>query len=98
AADLSAQLRPAPPVHLGRVAADAGATALMDVSDGLVLDATRMATASRVTIVLDPASVGDEPALSGGEDHGLLATFPSEGDLPTGFRRIGRVEPRGSAP
>ncbi|TDN92657.1 thiamine-phosphate kinase [Microbacterium sp. BK668] len=98
AADLAAQLRPTPPVALGPVAADAGATALMDVSDGLVLDATRLAEASGVTIVLDPAAVGGEPALSGGEDHGLLATFPSGAALPRGFRRIGRASPRGRAP
>lgn len=98
AADLAAQLRPSPPIALGPVAADAGATALMDVSDGLVLDAGRMAAASDVTIVIDAEAVGREPALSGGEDHGLLAAFPSAGVLPEGFRPIGRVETAGSAP
>ncbi|MFH8250126.1 thiamine-phosphate kinase [Microbacterium sp. B2969] len=96
--DLARQLRPSPPVGLGPVAADAGATALMDVSDGLVLDATRMATASRVTIRLDGSAVGPEPALSGGEDHALLATFPPEAGLPQGFRTIGRVEAAGADP
>ncbi|WP_442576002.1 thiamine-phosphate kinase [Microbacterium sp. F51-2R] len=95
---LAAQLRPTPPTALGPIAADAGATALMDVSDGLVLDARRMATASGVTIVLAPAAVGGEPALSGGEDHGLLATFPADTPLPDGFRAIGRVAARGSDP
>ena len=98
AADLAAQLRPSPPIGLGPVAADAGATALMDVSDGLVLDAGRMAAASGVTIVFDPDAVGAEPALSGGEDHGLLAAFPPGSRLPEGFRAIGRVEPAGRAP
>ena len=98
AAHLAAQLRPSPRIRLGPVAADAGATALMDVSDGLVLDARRMAEASGVTIVFDPEAVGPEPALSGGEDHGLLAAFPSATGLPEGFRVIGRVEPAGSAP
>jgi thiamine-monophosphate kinase len=97
-AHLAAQLRPSPPIRLGPVAADAGATALMDVSDGLVLDARRMAEASGVTIVFDPDAVGPEPALSGGEDHGLLAAFPSASALPEGFRVIGRVEQAGSAP
>ena len=97
AADLAAQLRPAPPLELGPVAAEAGATALMDVSDGLVLDATRMAEASGVTIVLYPGAVGPEPALSGGEDHALLATFPAGAALPEGFRAIGRVVEAGSA-
>ena len=98
AAHLAAQLRPSPPIGLGSVAADAGATALMDVSDGLVLDAGRMAEASGVTIVLDPTAVGPEPALSGGEDHGLLAAFPAGTALPAAFRAIGRVDPAGSAP
>lgn len=98
AADLSAQLRPRPPISLGPVAATAGATALMDVSDGLVLDATRMAEASGATLRLDATAVGEEPALSGGEDHALLAAFPSEAGLPHGFRRIGVVEPAGAVP
>lgn len=89
---LSRQLRPVPPVALGPVAAAAGATAMMDVSDGLVLDATRLATASGVTLAIDAAAVGGgADALSGGEDHGLLATFPADRPLPAGFRRIGEV-------
>jgi len=91
AEDLAAQLRPAPPVGLGTVAADAGATALMDISDGLVLDATRMADASRVTIDLDAAL--DHDMLTGGEDHALLAAFPA-GTVPDGFRPIGHALPR----
>ncbi|MFJ4224926.1 thiamine-phosphate kinase [Microbacterium sp. NPDC089695] len=92
---LVAQLRPSPPIGLGPVAATAGATAMMDVSDGLALDARRLAAASDATIALDGAALGDDPerALAGGEDHALLATFPS-GVLPPGFRRIGEVRPR----
>lgn len=82
------QLRPVPPVALGTVAADAGATAMMDVSDGLVLDARRLAQASVVDLELDRLSTGE---LHGGEDHSLLATFPSHVELPEGFRRIGIV-------
>lgn len=95
-AALAAQLRPAPPIGLGAVAATAGATAMMDVSDGLALDARRMAAASGVTIALDRSLLGDDPerALAGGEDHALLATFP-EGTLPPGFRVIGSVLARG---
>jgi thiamine-monophosphate kinase len=93
AVDLAAQLRPSPPLSLGPVAATAGATAMMDVSDGLVLDASRLAAASHVSILLDSASLGDDPApaLSGGEDHALLATFPSGPPLPDWFRPIGQV-------
>ncbi|WP_431072954.1 thiamine-phosphate kinase [Microbacterium phyllosphaerae] len=95
-AALDAQLRPSPPIGLGPFAATAGATAMMDVSDGLALDARRMAAASEVTLALDGASLGEDPlrALAGGEDHALLATFPP-GMPPSGFRIIGAVIPRG---
>ncbi|WP_449408144.1 thiamine-phosphate kinase [Microbacterium maritypicum] len=95
-AALAAQLRPSPPIGLGPVAALAGATAMMDVSDGLALDARRLAAASGVTIALDGAALGDDPerSLAGGEDHALLATFPDD-VLPPGYRRIGEVRARG---
>ena len=69
---------------------------MMDVSDGLVLDSTRMADASATTIAFESSALGLdlERALTGGEDHGLLATFPPSVPLPTGFRRIGAVEER----
>jgi thiamine-monophosphate kinase len=96
------QLRPRPPIALGPVAADAGATAMMDVSDGLALDAGRMADASDVTIGFDGAAIDAlafggrrSRALAGGEDHGLLAAFPADLPLPDGFRRIGTVVARG---
>lgn len=95
AADLAAQLRPRPPIGSGVVAARAGASALMDVSDGLLLDATRLADASGVTVDLDAGL--DEAALRGGEDHALLACFPDGRALPDGFRPIGRVRPRAAA-
>lgn len=95
-ADLSAQLRPQPPIALGRAASRAGATAMMDLSDGLVLDATRMATASGVTI--DITDVTDPLALAGGEDHSLLATFRPGAALPEGFRSIGTVLVAGTCP
>lgn len=96
-AALSAQLRPTPPIALGAVAATAGATAMMDISDGLALDARRMADASGVTLALDGSALGPDVdrALAGGEDHALLATFP-EGALPPGFRAIGVVRARGT--
>ena len=97
-AALSAQLRPAPPIGLGPVASVAGATAMMDVSDGLALDAGRLAEASEVTLDLKRSALGADPerALSGGEDHALLATFPSD-VLPPGFRIIGTVLERGTS-
>lgn len=98
-AEVAAQLRPRPPLGEGPVAARAGATAMMDVSDGLVLDATRMADASRVTLALRTEFLAPDAAaaLAGGEDHALLATFPP-GAVPEGFRIIGRVQERGAQP
>jgi thiamine-monophosphate kinase len=91
-AEVKHHLAPIAPISQGIVAADAGATAMMDISDGLVLDATRMAQASAVTINLTADLADDEPALMGGEDHGLLACFPPESPLPEGFHVVGRVE------
>lgn len=102
---LGAQLRPEPPILAGMVAADAGATAMLDVSDGLLLDADRIAAASGVLLDLSAAAlaadidriesaVPDFPGaalvLTGGEDHALLATFPP-GAVPPGFRVLGEV-------
>lgn len=95
-AALDAQLRPSPPIGLGVMASVAGATAMMDISDGLVLDATRLATASDVTLDLERSALGENPerSLAGGEDHAMLATFPAD-VLPSGFRVIGSVHERG---
>lgn len=95
-AAVAAQLRPSPPIALGAVAATSGATAMMDISDGLAIDARRLAAASHVTIALDGTALGENPerSIAGGEDHALLATFP-EGFLPPGFRVVGVVRQRG---
>jgi thiamine-monophosphate kinase len=94
---LGRQLRPHPPIALGPAAAAAGATAMMDVSDGLVLDASRLAAASGVTLAVDAAPFTGRPlAFTGGEDHALLATFPPDAALPGGFRRIGEVRSAGA--
>jgi thiamine-monophosphate kinase len=79
------------------MASVSGATSMMDISDGLALDAGRLADASDVTLELSRASLGDDPerALAGGEDHALLATFPPD-VLPSGFRVIGTVRARGA--
>ena len=93
--DVARQRRPQPPIADGPRAAAAGATAMLDLSDGLAIDAGRLARASRVTLDLDPGATLDPVALHGGEDHGLLATFPAEVALPGGFRRVGVVRDRG---
>jgi len=103
---IGAHCRPRPPYDLALCAADAGATALIDVSDGLLQDLGHIATASGVAIDLestallpDPellevaASVGAEPmswVLTGGEDHAFAACLPGP-DIPVGWRRVGRV-------
>ena len=99
------QRRPQPPLAAGPEAAAAGATAMLDLSDGLLRDGGRIARASRVVIDLDPqalagdvaaltGALGSEAALdcvlAGGEEHSLLATFPA-GALPEGWRVIGSV-------
>jgi thiamine-monophosphate kinase len=89
--EVVAQLAPTPPISDGRLAALAGATAMIDLSDGLALDARRLANASGVALDLASALVGSRAVLEGGEDHSLLATFPAEVPLPGGFRRIGAV-------
>ncbi|MBH5323100.1 thiamine-phosphate kinase [Aurantiacibacter sediminis] len=80
------------------------ANAIMDVSDGLLLDAFRMAEASELTFAIDSTKVPvadperREDALRWGDDYELLFTLP-EGTLPpVPAACIGAVEPRGFAP
>ncbi|MCU1601451.1 MAG: thiamine-monophosphate kinase [Frankiales bacterium] len=90
---VDAHRRPQPPYAAGPLLAAAGATAMCDVSDGLVSDLGHLAAGSGVRIDLDSAALHDpdvtlDDVLSGGEDHGLVATVPAAVD---GFRVIGRV-------
>src|SRR5438552_753725 len=77
--------RPPPRVGEAPVLARNGATAMIDVSDGLARDLARLCEASGVGVRLDPATVPAHPAaaegeaLGGGEDYELLATMPSAG-------------------
>ncbi|HET8866984.1 MAG TPA: thiamine-phosphate kinase [Agrococcus sp.] len=101
---IEAQLAPVTPIAAGTLLADLGATAMLDVSDGLALDAARVARASGVRIALDRAGVevaardaSLEAALHGGEDHALLVTLPAGVEAPAELaghpmRRIGTVE------
>ncbi|HWH98280.1 MAG TPA: thiamine-phosphate kinase [Pseudolysinimonas sp.] len=90
-AEVEAQLAPEPPLLDGPAAALAGATAMLDVSDGLAIDGRRIATASGVRLDIDSSTLESPTSLTGGEAHALLATFPPEVGLPGGFRVIGRV-------
>lgn len=58
----AAQCRPRPPLSQGPRAAAAGATAMLDISDGLVRDAGRIAAASGVAIGFDARALGRHAA------------------------------------
>ena len=74
-------------------------SAMMDVSDGLLLDASRMAKASGVSFeistsalkVADPSRLRD--CLSWGDDYALLFTMDGGIECPFPARRIGTVPP-----
>jgi len=100
---VEAYKRPEPPYDAGAAAA----TAMIDVSDGLLADVGHIADASGVAVdvasgafeLAEPlqavgAALGADPlrfVLTGGDDHALVATFPPGTDLPEGWLVIGSV-------
>lgn len=100
-------LRPRPRLGAGLEGALHGAVAMMDLSDGLLRDAARLARASEVGLAIDSASVpvhggaraaaealGADPlewAMTGGEDHHMLAVFPRESAVPPGWTIVGET-------
>ena len=104
---VEAYKRPEPPYAAGPQAAASGATALIDVSDGLLADVGHVAEASSVAVdlradafeIAEPlravgAALGADPlrfVLTGGDDHALVATFPAEARLPDGWTPVGEV-------
>jgi len=82
-------------------------TAMIDLSDGLGVDAARLAAASGVAVQLEadavpihPDAAGLEAALADGEDYELLFTWPADSHPPalpggTPLARVGRVVPFG---
>ncbi|WP_448659735.1 thiamine-phosphate kinase [Sphingomonas sp. CJ99] len=102
-----AYLRPVPLLAEGQALAPR-VSAMMDVSDGLLIDAARMAQASGLSVSIDSAAVpfadalrGADPlmqaeALRWGDDYALLFAAAEGAALPPGLHRIGRFAERGS--
>ncbi|MCS7480207.1 thiamine-phosphate kinase [Umezawaea endophytica] len=104
---VGAQRTPEPPYPAGPQAAAAGATSMIDTSDGLLADLGHVADASGVGIdirtellevhprLVDVASALGADArhwvLTGGEDHALAATFPDPALVPEEWQVIGSV-------
>jgi len=98
---------PEPPYEAGPQAAAIGATAMTDVSDGLLADLGHVAAASGVGIDIDPTAFTLPEAiltvaealqidplsfvLTGGDDYGLAATFPPSVTVPGGWTVVGSV-------
>jgi thiamine-monophosphate kinase len=104
---VEAYRRPEPPYDAGQVAAEAGATSMIDISDGLLAEAGHLARESGVAIdvrsgafdIAEPltavgAALGADPLgfiLGGGDDHALLATFPDRASVPADWLVVGDV-------
>jgi thiamine-monophosphate kinase len=104
---LTAHHRPHPPYRAGPEAARLGATALIDVSDGLLADLGHVAAAGGVAIDLSSTALVPDArlaqaaraldahalhwVLTGGEDHALAGTFPAAARLPAEWQVVGSV-------
>ncbi|SDJ27808.1 thiamine-phosphate kinase [Frankineae bacterium MT45] len=104
---VNAHRRPDPPYAQGPLAAELGASAMTDVSDGLIADLGNIAKASGVRINLVGASIpvprkladvgsalNVDPlvwVLTGGDDYALVATFGRDVELGPEWSVIGAV-------
>ena len=95
--------RPRPRVAEGKALAP-HVNAMMDVSDGLLLDIFRIAQASKVSIEIDSSAVPvadnarRDECMVWGDDYELLFTLPPGAQPPVEAKAIGTVEPRGFVP
>jgi thiamine-monophosphate kinase len=99
---LTAHVRPTARVGEGQTLAAGGATAMIDLSDGLAIDLSRLCRESEVAAAVELDRVPVSPALkelagvlpidplelalSGGEDYELLATLPPQAVGPAASR------------
>ena len=79
----------------GRAARLAGATAMIDVSDGFSADLGHLLDASGVGVELVHVPVAreatEDQALGGGEDYELIFTLPPQATPPSGSIRVGTI-------
>lgn len=87
-----AHARPVPRLSEGRAAKAAGATAMIDVSDGFSADLDHVATASGVGLRLDSVPVHRaatlDEALGGGEDFVLAFCAPESAGVEVAFAAL----------
>lgn len=94
---VGAHARPRPALEEGVAARGAGATAMIDVSDGLAADLDHLATMSGVGFELEGVPVADgatlEEALAGGDDYVLVLTTPAAAEVVKAFLAAGLPAP-----
>ncbi len=93
----AAYRRPRALVDEGVAARQGGATAAIDLSDGLASDVRRLADASGVGVVIEAVPVArgatEDEAIGGGEDYALLLAVPDPERLRAAFSAAALVEP-----
>jgi thiamine-monophosphate kinase len=94
---VSAHARPRPAVAEGLVARLVGATAMIDVSDGLAADLDQLARCSGVGLELASVPVAEgaaiDEAMAGGDDYVLVFTTPGPADVVDAFLAAGVPAP-----